>query len=85
MISATSRDGTEIFYRALDSRLMSVPVTQRANGTVDVGTPAALFTMRPTAQVVSSPDDQRFLLNTPLQDAATTPLTVVLNGKPKRP
>jgi hypothetical protein len=64
---------------------MSVPVTLRANGTVEVGTPVALFAMRPTAQVVTSPDGQRFLLNTPLEDAVTTPLTVVLNWKPRRP
>ena len=56
----------------------------RSNGTLDVGTPVALFTMRPGAAVVASPDGQRFLLNTPLEDAVTTPLTVVLNWKPKR-
>ena len=64
--------------------LMSAPVTVRPNGIVDVGAPVALFTMRPGAEVVASPDGQRFLLNTPLEDAVTTPLTVVLNWKPKR-
>lgn len=79
-----SNDGKQIFYRALDNRLMSAPVTVRANGTLDVGTPVAFFTMRPSAVVVASPDGQRFLLNTPLEDAVTTPLTVILNWKPKR-
>jgi hypothetical protein len=63
---------------------MSAPVTVRPNGIVDVGAPVALFTMRPGAEVVASPDGQRFLLNTPLEDAVTPPLTVVLNWKPKR-
>jgi hypothetical protein len=63
---------------------MSVPVTARPNGTLDVGTPVALFTMRLGAEFVASPDGQRFLLNTPLEDAVTMPLTVVLNWKPKR-
>lgn len=79
-----SNDGKQIFYRAPDNRLMSAPVTMRPNGTVDVGAPVALFTLRSDAAVVASPDGQRFLFNTPLEDEVSTPLTVILNWKPKR-
>jgi Tol biopolymer transport system component len=72
-------DGKEIFYTAPDNRLMAVSVSPRASGTVDVGNPVALFTMRPNAQVVASPDGQRFLIETPIDAAVTPPLTVVLN------
>ena len=76
-------DGREIFYTAPGERLMAVPVTPQANGVVDPGTPVALFSMRPNSSWDASPDGQRFLVNTPLQDAATPPITVVFNWKPK--
>jgi Tol biopolymer transport system component len=50
-----SHDGKAILYAAPDDRLMSVPVTVRPNGTLDVGTPVALFTMRFGAELVASP------------------------------
>jgi len=75
-------DGQEIFYLAPDNRLMASRVTFAANGTiVEAGTPVALFTMRPGSQYAAAPDGQRFLINMPLEDAATPPITVVMNWK----
>ena len=65
---------------------MAVPVTLQANGpTVEAGAPVALFAMRAGSQFAASPDGQRFLINTALEDASTPPITVVLNwaGRPK--
>ncbi|MSO84283.1 MAG: hypothetical protein EXQ53_13485 [Acidobacteria bacterium] len=77
-------DGKEIFYRALDNRLMAVPVLLGSNGVVEPGTPVTLFTPRAGATGgIVSPDGQRFLFETPLQNASIPPITVVLNCKPK--
>jgi Tol biopolymer transport system component len=74
------RDGREIFYLGPDNRLMAVPVMLQVNGSsVEAGAPVALFTTRPASEFAASPDGQRFLINTPLEDAATPPITVVLN------
>ena len=78
------RDGREIFYVGPDSRLMTVPVMLPVNGsTVEAGTPVALFAMRPGSEFAATPDGQRFLINTLLEDAATPPITVILNWKPR--
>ena len=60
---------------------LSVPVTVRPNGIIDVGTPVALFTMRPGAEVVASPDGQRFLIGTLVGDTKVPSPTVILNWK----
>jgi Tol biopolymer transport system component len=81
------RDGRELFYYADDGRLMAVPL--RSTTTLDVGDPVPLF----EAHMLNGPaisaglrhqydvarDGQRFLLNVPLEDAATPSITVVLN------
>jgi eukaryotic-like serine/threonine-protein kinase len=78
-------DGREIFYRAPDNRLMAVPITLSADGrSVDAGRPVALFTMRQGSQYAAPPDGQRFLINTPLENTATPPITVVLNWAGRR-
>jgi Tol biopolymer transport system component/predicted Ser/Thr protein kinase len=83
-----SRDGKELFYFAPDSSLMEVSVGA-GGGTFEPGVPKALF----RAPVLGgsggapnvawrwdiSPDGKRFLMNTTLDDAATAPVTVVLN------
>jgi Tol biopolymer transport system component len=86
------RDGKELFYVALDGRLMAVPVALASNGQAPViGTPAALFTpplgglvqiadFRP--QYMVSPDGQRFLIAT-FAEGPLSPITVILNWKPK--
>jgi hypothetical protein len=75
------RDGKELFYLALDRKLMTVPVT--AGTTFQVGNPRPLFqtTLDPNGfrqMYEVSADGNRFLLNTLLESAAQ-PLTVVFN------
>ncbi len=81
------RDGRELFYYANDERLMAVPL--RSATTLDVGDAVPLF----KAHLLNGPaisagirhqydvarDGQRFLLNVPLEDAAASSITVVLN------
>ena len=81
-----NKDGKELFYLSSDRKVMAVPI--RASSTFEVGAPKALFDLRfnprgsqnPYAyfQYDVSADEQRFLVNTPLQ-SATVPITVVLN------
>ena len=84
------RDGKELFYIALDGRLMAVPVQLSADGgTVEAGAPAALFLTRVFAvqginirqQYMPSPDGQRFLIDS-VTEPAQSPITVILNWKP---
>jgi Tol biopolymer transport system component len=75
-------DGREIFYRAPDSRLMSVPV--EVGSTFSAGAPVALFQARLQPAVLRShyrpsADGQRFLTLAPLGRNAILPTTVVLN------
>jgi Tol biopolymer transport system component len=86
------RDGKELFYIALDGRLMAVPLELAAGSrTVDVGTPVPLFTTRVGGafsnplnrqQYMVSDDGQRFLMNT-VSAENTPPMTLILNWKPK--
>jgi eukaryotic-like serine/threonine-protein kinase len=82
-----SRDGKEIFYFAPDSMLMAVSV-KTDGGTFQPGVPKALFRAAvlggtgggpAVAWRWDSPDGQRFLINTTLEDTAGSPVTVVLN------
>jgi len=86
------RDGKEIFYIALDGKLMAAPVQlDPARQSVDVGTVVALFSTRvvggalPGArkhQYDVSADGQRFLINTAIEESAPSPITLILNWKP---
>jgi Tol biopolymer transport system component len=83
------RDGKELFYIALDGRLMAVPIAPKGD-VLQAGTPAPLFATRvggavqfDRQQYVISPDGQRFLMNTVTEDARFSPITVILNWKPK--
>jgi serine/threonine protein kinase len=76
-------DSKEIFYKALDNRVMAIPISMRA-GTLEAGTAEELFKVRPTATFNAARDGQRFLVNTPTGDETTPPITVVLNWKPVR-
>ncbi len=71
-------DGRELFYLSPDNVLMGVPVTVKGS-TVEAGTPAALFSLSPGSEYAASPDGQRFLVNTLVEDPA--PITVLLNWK----
>ena len=80
------RDGKEVFYIALDGRLMAVPIRVASGGqAVEGGTPVPLFpthiggtTPLSRQQYVVSPDGQRFLMNAVVKEA-TAPITVLLN------
>jgi len=88
-------DGRELFYLGLDSRMMAVPIRPRENGQrLEAGTPVPLFTARVGTIVPLqsgynlsydvSPDGQRFLVNTVLDDTVAAPITVILNWNPGR-
>jgi eukaryotic-like serine/threonine-protein kinase len=83
-----SRDGKELFYFAPDSMLMEVSVTT-TGATFQPGVPKPLF----RAAILGgtgggpdtawrwdiSPDGMRFLMDTALEEATASPVTVVLN------
>lgn len=78
------QDGREIFYVAPDNKLMAVPTS--TGPAFDSGLPKVLFEMRvpeitlpfPRTYVVAK-NGQRFLVNTIVKDATSSPITVVLN------
>jgi Tol biopolymer transport system component len=85
------RDGKELFYIALDGRLMAVPIQSTSNAqTSEVGSPVPLFVAHvgsalsyPNKQQYDvSSDGQRFLMNTVIEEAPS-PITVILNWKAK--
>ncbi|MBI3668115.1 MAG: serine/threonine-protein kinase [Acidobacteria bacterium] len=77
------RDGRELFYLAPDRRLMAAEV--KPGSTFEPGVPKALFQTQVTGLVdarnhyVASRDGQRFLVNTIVQEATSSPITVVVN------
>ena len=86
------RDGKELFYIALDGRLMAVTIGIASSGqAVDAGAPVPLFSTRvggavrgfDRQQYVVSPDGRRFLMNTLIEEASTSPIRVILNWKPR--
>ena len=87
-----NKNGKEIFYVSLDSKMMAAPVKLSADGkSLETGTPAALFPVHiaggplPGAykqQYAVSADGQRFLVNL-VADQGTSPITLILNWRPK--
>jgi eukaryotic-like serine/threonine-protein kinase len=86
-------DGTELFYVALDGRLMATPMRFASNHlAVEPGSPVPLFTTgiggalqgNLRQQYAVSPDGNRFLMNTVAGEAITSPVTIVLNLRPRR-
>jgi Tol biopolymer transport system component len=82
------RDGSELFYIALDSRLMAAPLRFASDGsTVESGSPVPLFVTRIGGalqgnlrqQYTVSADGRRFLMNTVADESGISPLTIVLN------
>ncbi len=82
-------DGQALYYLGPDGALMAAPVTTRGTA-LEPGTPVALF---PTRIVGGGADsgqgrqydvtrDGRFLINTVLDDAAATPITLIMNWRP---
>ena len=85
-------NGKELFYIAADDRLMAVPIRFSSNDkTVDPGTPLGLFATNVGSTAINtnrqqyavSPDGQAFVMNSVLGEGSTSPITVVLNWKPK--
>ncbi len=75
-------DGKEIFYLALDGKMMSVPVESGENF-LRPATPKALFqtSLVPGGlrEYDVTRDGKRFLLNVPVVDSAEEPITVIVN------
>ena len=76
------RDGKELYYRALDQKLMAVEI--RVGDELEPGLPQVLFQTRVSTGLASTkyvPDrtGQNFLFVAPLGRDAMTPTTVVLN------
>jgi hypothetical protein len=76
------RDGTEIFYLAPDDTMMAATVDGKG-ATFEVHAVKPLFethiAMGGRYQYAVSADGQRFLINTVPEQAASAPITVVLN------
>src|SRR5262249_19507287 len=83
------RDGKELFYIALDGRLMAVPIRIAPNEqAIEAGSPIPLFVTRvggaltyPNNQQYDVlPDGQRFLMNTIIEQVPS-PITVIRNRR----
>jgi len=79
-------DGKELFYVAMDGRLMAVPIEYSSDGkTPKPLAPVPLFpthiggALAPRQQYMVSRDGQRFLMNTLVSETETSPIAVVLN------
>ena len=78
------RDGKELFYLSADHKLMALEVNTEGP-TFGHHAPSALFVTRvggidtPGDYYAVTADGQRFLLNNLVEEAAHTPITVVLN------
>jgi serine/threonine protein kinase/Tol biopolymer transport system component len=75
-------DGNEIFYLAPDNKLMAAAVNGKGSS-FEVGAVKPLFETRAVVglrnRYAVSADGQRFLINTAPEQAASAPITVVLN------
>jgi serine/threonine protein kinase/Tol biopolymer transport system component len=76
------KDGAELFYLASDRDLMAVPIRVKAN-VFEPGIPKALFPVSGDGirRAFAPSADGRFLIAKPLDETATTPITVVLNWR----
>jgi hypothetical protein len=81
-----SRDGRELFYIALDEKLMSAPV--HASTGFSTGPPVELFQTRITSawdkrhEYSITPDGQHILVNSIVADEVISPIHMILNWKP---
>jgi len=77
-------DGKELFYLALDGRLMAVDI--KSSASLEAGPPRALFLTGITGsffdrfnQYVVTRDGRRFLINRSAEDENSAPITVLMN------
>ena len=85
--SRWSRDGKELFYLALDGKLMAASVKE--DSALEVGTPKPLFEppfvggartiLGFRNQFDVAPDGERFLINVPVAEESSLPITLALN------
>ena len=88
-----NKNGKEIFYVSLDSKMMAAPVKLSPDGqSLETGTPVALFPVRIAGgpvpgpykqQYAVSPDGQQFLVNLAADEGTTSPITIIYNWRPK--
>ncbi|HYR42185.1 MAG TPA: hypothetical protein VER98_04115, partial [Terriglobia bacterium] len=87
-----NKNGKEIFYVSLDSKMMAAPVKLSPDGqSLETGTPAALFPVRIAGgplgpnkqQYAVSSDGHRFLVNLAADEGAASPITLIYNWKPQ--
>ena len=76
------RDGKELYYLALDGKLMAVDI--RIDGRIESGVPLPLFDTKLRVDVIRdqfavTADGQRFLIQVPVAQGSPTPITVVVN------
>ena len=84
-----SPNGKELYYIAPDGKLMAVPIVVKGNA-LEPGTPAPLFQTRiqggganfAQKQQYDVAPDGRFLINVTTEDAAASPITLLLNWHP---
>jgi Tol biopolymer transport system component len=85
-------DGKELFFLALDGRLMAASIKVASDGqAIEAGTPVPLFDSGALTfgggiamqRYMVSRDGQRFLVTTVPMQPTTTPITLILNWKPK--
>jgi len=82
-------DGKELFYVSSDEKMMAAPVASGVK--FDPGTPMVLFQATPRQPVTNadqfaydvSRDGQRFLINTPVKQTETAPMSIILNWTAK--
>ena len=72
------RDGKELFYLAANGKLMAVEVKANTSG-LEFSAPKPLFETHTTDRYALTVDGQRFLINTPIEESAYAPITVILN------
>ncbi len=87
-----NKNGKEIFYVSLDSKMMAAPVKLASDGlTLETGTPTVLFPARIAGgplpgvqkqQYAVSSDGQRFLVNLAADEGAASPITLIYNWQP---
>jgi serine/threonine protein kinase len=90
-----NRNGKEIFYVSLDSKMMAAPVKLSPDGqSMEAGTPVALFPVRVGGGPVSAfakqqyavaSEGQRFLVNLADDEGAASPITLIYNWHPPKP
>jgi serine/threonine protein kinase/Tol biopolymer transport system component len=86
------RDGSELFYIALDGQMMGVPIQLGVLGKPEIGDAVPLFKTNvggaiaqgvTRQQYAVSADGQRFLMHALVEEANATPITLILNWTPK--